>query len=185
MREAYKNRAAVIANEKTEKAAAGLSRRNPGRMDGVQYRASYFICANQIDDPAMELSEDEYDEGSEDEDDAVLDDLFYESGSEQEVEEDKKVVSLLDMARPAKQKGSSVALRPRLCRPNAFGAGVAKEFEFVQGMDRVIALEDEKEAELEDSEEDEWEVIYDSDGPAPSVARQESYSEVLQGKGTG
>ena len=54
---------------------------------------------------------------------------------------------------------------------------MAKDFEVVQGVKRVIALE---ESEIDPTEqwEDDWEDLYDDDG---QVHERKSYSAVLRG----
>ena len=91
-------------------------------------------------------------------------------------------VSLLDIARPAKQKGKKRLL---LLFNNGsliiiIKTGVAKDFEVVKKVRNVVALEDGLEDhtlgyQWEDYEWDEWEQIYDT-------TEKRSYSSVLKGK---
>jgi len=71
-------------------------------------------------------------------------------------------VSLVDIARPAKRKGA------------------AKDFEVVQTVRNVIALEDEFEGLGSEWEDDEWEQIFDES----RAEEQKSYSSVLRGNET-
>ncbi|KAJ6601726.1 hypothetical protein DFH09DRAFT_1301926 [Mycena vulgaris] len=101
----------------------GIVRRNPGRMDGVQWNGDSFVCARQVDGDLSRV----HDVGAWDAED-------HESGPlpEEQGREERMVVSLLDMARPAKRRG------------------VAKKYEVLPTIRRVIELED-------DSTSEQWE----------------------------
>ena len=77
----------------------GNIRRNPGRMDGVSWNGSSFICAQKVDDGSPPREED-VDDHATDFDDTTV----------EQTTDDRMVVSLLDIARPAKPKGTSTLL---------------------------------------------------------------------------
>jgi len=88
-------------------------------------------------------------------------DYLYTSNSTRHHHHDTRMkISLLDIARPAKQKG------------------IAKDFEVVQKVRNVVVLEDDLENPLgyrwEDDEWDEWEQIY-------YTTEKKSYSSALKG----
>ena len=90
-------------------------------------------------------------------------------------------VSLLDIARPAKQKGDVITFTITIIQMTHVKqsySGVAKDFEVVQKVRNVIVLEDNGlEYQWED---DEWEQIYDE----RHAEEQRSYSSVLRGNET-
>ncbi|KAJ7260569.1 hypothetical protein C8J57DRAFT_1337558 [Mycena rebaudengoi] len=111
---------ARLAEEKFEK-PAGIIRRNPGRMDGFRWNGDSFVCAEQVDDglaPSRADIEESVD-----------------TPGERVVGEGRMVVSLLDIARPAKARRR----------------GAAKKFVVVPTVQRVVALEDE------DATSEQWE----------------------------
>ncbi|KAF9458892.1 hypothetical protein BDZ94DRAFT_64045 [Collybia nuda] len=152
-------RAAMEAHKadlKTQKfpAPAGIVRRNPGRMDGVRWNGSNFLCGEEVDGfdvGPIDLSNDiEYDYM------VNYDDGYVPTHSTRPL-----TVSILDIARPAKRKG------------------IAKDFEIVDGVRRIIALDDDGPyEETEWLDNDEWEAI--DVGGQPSADRK-SYSSVLIG----
>jgi hypothetical protein len=83
-------------------APAGIGRRNPGRMDGVKWNGSTFICVPKVDG---------FDQGSSDEgeDDYVDDYDFAPSHQNRPL-----TVSILDIAQPAKPKGKFIFRNNRL-----------------------------------------------------------------------
>lgn len=97
-------REAIVATKAKDEAEGkkiekpvGIVRRNPGRMDGVQWNGDSFVCARQVDgdvtrtyDVRVGAREDD-NEGN-----ATLAD---------ETRPEPMVVSLLDIARPAKRRG--------------------------------------------------------------------------------
>ncbi|TFL07682.1 hypothetical protein BDV98DRAFT_588152 [Pterulicium gracile] len=121
-RDARRKGHAHVATLKANKAdAAGLARRNPGRMDGVQWRGVSFTCPNQVDgdDNSSDYEEDGFD---------IV-----------EVVEPRAAftISLMDMATQS---------RPR---------GIAKQFEMVEGLPKVIVLDEDDFEQWAD--ENEWE----------------------------
>jgi len=127
-------------------------RQHPGRRD-MKWNSKAFISGSNVDDGELFLrDEDVYDFKI----DFNLIDSYDTSHTTHHT--DMKV-SLLDIARPAKQKG------------------VAKDFEIVQRVRNVIVLEDDGlEYQWED---DEWEQIYDE-----RLVEEQSYSSVLRGNET-
>jgi len=146
---AIKTRADLLATKKIPKPVGNI-RRNPGRMDGVSWNGSSFICAQKVDDGTPPREEDVDDHATD-----------FDDTTREQTTDNRMVVSLLDIARPVKPKG------------------VAKEFEIVDGVQRVIALEDEDEV-TEHSElgvDEEWEEIYGDS----HLRERISYSAVLRG----
>ncbi|KAJ4473161.1 hypothetical protein J3R30DRAFT_3515299 [Lentinula aciculospora] len=132
--------------------ASGTTRRNPGRMDGVQWKSNSFICPEHVD-------------GSEPYDDETYE---VEKGhSEEDLTNDERresserlhIISLLDIARPAKSKGP------------------AKEYEIVKSVRQVIFLDDEPSYLGE-----EWEDIQEFNDDARETQQQLTYAAVLQSK---
>jgi hypothetical protein len=77
----------------------GTTRRNPGRMDGVTWQGSTFICSRRIDGPTPDFDDKGYD--AEYNDRSRTPD-FRVSPSRRGV---PMIHSLLDIALPAKQRG--------------------------------------------------------------------------------
>lgn len=120
------------------------TRRNPNRMHGNAPRGA----AKRRDD------DDNYDSAESDVDDTDLAD------DQERRPEAQLSISLLDIARPAKQKGP------------------AKDFEIIPNLRSVISLEDDDDAfSFIQSEADEWERIY---GSEYSFDQLRSYSSVLR-----
>ncbi|KAJ3933464.1 MAG: hypothetical protein NXY57DRAFT_998688 [Lentinula lateritia] len=124
---------------------SGTTRRNPGRMDGVQWKSDSFLCPERVDgfesfygdSGAYEMKEEEC---------CMNDDRWSNRTSER-----IHTISLLDIARPAKSKG------------------IAKEYEVVKGVRQVIFLDDEEVCQEEQWEE--WEEIYEpGDTEKPTYA---------------
>ncbi|KAJ7204552.1 hypothetical protein B0H12DRAFT_472288 [Mycena haematopus] len=113
---------AAAEGTKVEK-PLGIVRRNPGRMDGVQWNGDSFVCARQIDGDAAEIE----DEGTRTRVEVLSD--------EQRARNEPMVVSLLDIARPAKRRG------------------LAKKYQIVPRVPRAIELEDGMQSE----QWEEWE----------------------------
>lgn len=137
-------------------------------MDGVRWNGKSFICAVAVDDGTIMTTEDDVDDYAADFDDWV---------PEQQARS-VTVISLMDMARPAKLKGAWSSLIGRsidaktLCVSHS---GIAKEFEVVEGVERVIAL-DEGVSEEGWQEDEDWEKI-------PGITflgDTETYSDVLR-----
>jgi len=81
---------------------------------------------------------------------------------EEKLPESTPVVSLLDMARPAKPRG------------------IAKHFEVVESPHRVIALED-LDVDTEEGFEDEgWEDLYEDEWDIPSQNQRKTYSAIVR-----
>ncbi|KAF9491446.1 hypothetical protein BDN71DRAFT_1310204 [Pleurotus eryngii] len=81
-------------------------------------------------------------------------------------------IAILDIATPAKPKGTS-PLNIEVHRKLMARVGVAKEFEVVRGPRSIIVLEDDGYSDTEE----EWEKLYEERGP------RAMYSAVLQGVG--
>ncbi|KAF7375795.1 Peptide hydrolase [Mycena sanguinolenta] len=137
VRKAFRAEAASKAEGKKVEKPMGIVRRNPGRMDGVQWNGDSFVCARQVDGdtPNAEVE----DEGTR-----------TEAGSdEQRPRDEPMVISLLDIARPAKRRG------------------LAKKYQIVPRIGRVIEIEDgtqseqwedwERESDLWDVQSEQWE----------------------------
>jgi hypothetical protein len=89
--------------KKVEK-PAGIIRRNPGRMDGVQWNGDSFVCARQVDgDEPRALHGLTWD-----------DDGIEHLENEPRPRNEPMVISLLDIARPAKQRGAFRDFMPRI-----------------------------------------------------------------------
>lgn len=146
-----------------------ITRRNPGRMDGAQWKGGQFICGRQIDDGDLV-------------DHADADALESHQESHQEVVEEKQRtielnVTIMDIARPAKVKGTFFfLLTPKINKMFCF-SGVAKEYDIIESVRKVIALEEnEREVDLWEDETDDWEELYDEE-----INQRKSYSDILRG----
>ncbi|KAK1223534.1 hypothetical protein PQX77_013582 [Marasmius sp. AFHP31] len=151
--------AQVEAGTKTLHTKPGVGRRNPGRMDGVKWNGDSFVCATRVDG-------DDHDSDSERYSDSGYD-------SELDVQDEKRPVretfeiSLLDIAKPMKAKG------------------VAKEFEIVQTVQRVIALEDDAKSDawdLASCAESDWDEVYDEDLLEAPEKPHQTYSDASKAK---
>lgn len=78
----------------------GLVRRNPGRMDGVQWNGDSFVCARQVDGDVTRVRIHDSVDVEEQEDDLV---------AEHRPHDEPLVISLLDIARPAKRRGEQTS----------------------------------------------------------------------------
>ena len=77
------------------------SRRNPGREDGFQWNADYFLSPADVDgNPNEAVSDCEID---------ILQQIIEDISTGDEYEPQRMSVSLLDIARPAKAKGTNPA----------------------------------------------------------------------------
>ncbi|KAJ7605115.1 hypothetical protein DFH06DRAFT_1253263 [Mycena polygramma] len=126
------NKAKDAAEGKKIEKPVGIIRRNPGRMDGVQWNGDSFVCARQVDGDGPRA----HDVGAWEEDDSVVSD-------EKRADDTPMVISLLDIARPAKRRG------------------VARKYEVLPTIPRVIELEDDATSEQWEQWEagsDVWEV---------------------------
>ncbi|KAJ7594063.1 hypothetical protein C8J56DRAFT_776282, partial [Mycena floridula] len=153
IRQAIEARAQLIAQQKTMKPVR-LMRRNPGRMDGQTWNGDSFVCSEAIEEmegrnPIYHMSD-------------ISDDCV--SDYEDPVLPETKVVSLMDIARPAKRRG------------------IEKEFEVVQNNRRVIVLED-SEDEADDERED-WDMFADEEEAEKATVKLYSVA-VAAGKGKG
>lgn len=140
----------------------GLRRRNYGRMDGTHWNGKTFICPAQVDAAYS----------------GTYNICDCESCLRMEAHEDywpdeekapvTATISLLDIAKPAKVKG------------------VAKEFEVIDRLPRVIALQDDEDAYSTldwDTESEAWENMYDSESEMSEADFSKvSYATVLQGR---
>ncbi|KAK6984774.1 peptide hydrolase [Favolaschia claudopus] len=103
---------AILANKakdeeegkKFHRPGGSMQRRNPGRMDGVQWNGDSFVCTRQIDgDEPVTTSAPSV---------GLIFAREWESGFGDEASEEKRsynepmVVSLMDIARPAKRRGT-------------------------------------------------------------------------------
>jgi hypothetical protein len=126
-------------------------RRNPGRMDGLRWNGSSFICSSSIDARTT------YD---------IIDDCDIGEWDVDLEEQEEKLsnatfsVSLLDIARPAKPRG------------------IAKHFEVVERLPRVIALEETDDFGWEKEDED-WEDLY-GDEWLPLQKQRRAYSDIVR-----
>jgi hypothetical protein len=89
---------AEAEGKKVEK-PMGIIRRNPGRMDGVQWNGDSFVCTRQVDGDGPRAHE--VGAREEDDEDVLADERRPQNGP--------MVVSLLDIARPAKRRGELLA----------------------------------------------------------------------------
>ncbi|KAJ7037670.1 hypothetical protein C8F04DRAFT_1092001 [Mycena alexandri] len=119
-------RAAIAATKKREEEEGkkvekpvGIIRRNPGRMDGVQWNGDSFVCARQVDGDGFRPSE----AGTWDQEEHDT------SADDRRPPTEPIVVSLLDIARPAKRRG------------------VAKKYVVLPTIRRVMDLEDDTQSE--------------------------------------
>ncbi|KAF5386469.1 hypothetical protein D9757_005900 [Collybiopsis confluens] len=143
---------------------SGTSRRNPGRMDGVAWRANSFICPDRVDSLETFHEERYHSESDEDSIEDYVNDSRLTGIREH-------IVSLLDMAKPAKLKG------------------IAKDYEVVKMLkfEDIMLFDDEQDWDtlsviLEEEWED-WEDIYESNGNGPAAKQDRpTYSAVLQNK---
>ncbi|TFK31910.1 hypothetical protein BDQ12DRAFT_68645 [Crucibulum laeve] len=121
------------------------TRRNPGRMDGVQWNGDSFVCASKVDDGVHTVTVE-----PDNEDDYTA---LYKTPQ-------AFTVSLMDIAKPAKTKG------------------IAKEFELVEGIKHVIALDDSEYGDdFSQWDDEEWEHVYDE----YRKDTRQSYSAILRG----
>ncbi|KAF7979751.1 hypothetical protein HWV62_41136 [Athelia sp. TMB] len=130
-------------------------RRNKGRMDGVTWNGSSFICNKHIEDGLVpwDLSETSY----ADREDYGISECEMDHADSPVVR--PMTIILSDIARPAKQRG------------------VARDFEFVDSLQRVI-VEDDFEEDFDYSPADEdWE-LYDEEWALPT---NKSYSAIVRG----
>jgi len=131
-----------------------------GRKDGKQLSSGDFIHGSDADTGELSFQD-------EDVHDFKIDFTDNDDDTQNTRRHTDMTISLLDIARPAKQKG------------------VAKDFEVVQTVRNVIVLEDEFESLVgfqweDDNEWEQWEEVYD--GRHAEQAR--SYSSVLRGNET-
>ncbi|KAG7100213.1 hypothetical protein E1B28_001988 [Marasmius oreades] len=154
------------SNLKTLSTKVGVVRRNPGRMDGVRWNGDSFVCPLHVDSDLSVFG------GSEDELECEYDDSyeFDNKRSEEKMKTVSETVCLMDIAKPMKVKG------------------IAKDFEVLQTVRRVIALEDElenEEWEMTSCTGSEWdEVIEDVESEAALGAWQ-SYSDAIRSREKG
>ncbi|KAJ3967802.1 hypothetical protein EV361DRAFT_928936 [Lentinula raphanica] len=132
---------------------SGTTRRNPGRMDGVQWKADSFICPEHIDGPdsicGLDEALGESGDGS------------FEEDEDSSVNERSHIISLLDIAKPAKPKG------------------IKKEYEVVDNLRQVIFLDEELSEQWEDWEEIDKLTRDEREIKKPTL----SYAAALQSKG--
>ncbi|KAJ8093736.1 hypothetical protein PM082_009596 [Marasmius tenuissimus] len=154
--------AQVEAGAKTLHTKPGIGRRNPGRMDGVKWNGDSFVCATHVDGDDHDSDSERYSDSGYDSESDVQDERRPDSKTYE--------ISLMDIAKPMKVKG------------------VAKEFEIVQTVQRVIALEDDAKSDawdLASCAESDWDEVYDEDLlEAPEKARQ-TYSDASRAKPKG
>ncbi|KAF9257059.1 hypothetical protein L218DRAFT_965678 [Marasmius fiardii PR-910] len=145
----------------------GVVRRNPGRMDGVQWNGDSFICPWNVD-RRYDGSGDDFDLG--DGDDSDWEESEYpEKAPNVNGNPVTTTVSLMDIAKPMKVKG------------------IAKDFEVVQTVRRVIVLDEddmksESGWEVASCVESEWDQIYEDDGVSDARGLPLSYSDAIRAK---
>ncbi|KAF8797552.1 hypothetical protein BYT27DRAFT_7179180 [Phlegmacium glaucopus] len=125
--------------------------RSRSRLEGMQWNSKSFLSGTEVDDGELFIRE-------EDVYNFKID--FIDTSNTRRHHTDM-TISLLDIARPAKRKG------------------VAKDFEVVQKVRNVIALEDDDEGLEYQWEDDEWEQI-----PEEQHTEPRSYASVLKGNET-
>lgn len=136
----------AIARAKERATADGIKpsgpteggRRNPGRMDGVTWNGDSFVSPGHIDGD-VKRPHTAYEFGTCD----AADELHAEYADEEDVAKPDKerVVSLLDMARPARRKGA------------------AKKYVILPTVPRVVHLESDDDGESEQFEQ--WDEVSD------------------------
>lgn len=146
--------AAIAATKKREEEEGkkvekpvGIIRRNPGRMDGVHWNGDSFVCAQQVDGDVSRPS----DAGAWDEEEhnTLADD--------RRPPTEPMVVSLLEIARPAKRRCLSSSL-PCGGRILTSIPGVAKKYVVLPAVRRVMELEDDTQSEQWEAESEAWDV---------------------------
>ncbi|KAJ6472846.1 hypothetical protein C8R47DRAFT_1145587 [Mycena vitilis] len=150
------NKAKDAAEGKKIEKPVGIIRRNPGRMDGVQWNGDSFVCARQVDGDGPRG----HDFGAWEEDDSIVSD-------EKRADNTPMVISLFDIARPAKRRG------------------VARKYEVLPTIPRVIELEDDATSEQWEQWDDAWEVQSEQwenqsdvwEIPASDVSEEELYEK--------
>ncbi|KAF5373494.1 hypothetical protein D9615_009431 [Tricholomella constricta] len=152
-------RAAAEARKKLQKpkeVAPGMGRRAHGTMTETYWNGREFIHIDHEseDTPGYEICNAEYKRP------------LYVSGEDGQAPCAPVLASLLDIARPAKAKG------------------IAKEFEMVDSVAKVIAFEDEEEWPVGHGYENEDEIDWDEWGEAYEEwsPKKASYSAVVEGK---
>jgi len=159
-REAVTARNEMLATKKVPK-AAGVVRRNPGRMDGMRWNGDSFICVANVDGDNAPQLEDE-----------VLQDARHALAGAERTPANKRpavLASLLDIAKPAKAKG------------------VAKQFEVVDAVSKIIALDDDDAQtecwELDIERDEEWEDLYESEEEESDGSDRQTYAAALRKHG--
>ncbi|KAL0569584.1 hypothetical protein V5O48_012372 [Marasmius crinis-equi] len=158
------------AGAKTLSTKIGVVRRNPGRMDGVRWNGGSFVCPTRVNGDDEFWEDEEYYR-------IMYDDYWtFEYPAEEEegtAVRETQEVSLMDIAKPMKVKG------------------IAREFEIVPTVQRVIPLEDDAKSEnweVMSCADSEWEEMYEdgsrSDSNSGNSARG-AYSDALRTKGGG
>ncbi|KAF9077324.1 hypothetical protein BDP27DRAFT_1312202 [Rhodocollybia butyracea] len=132
-----------------------------GRKDGKRWKATSFICGERVD------GLDSYHEHDTDEGERYTEEKYAAESGCNHTAKTEHVVFILDIAKPAKPKG------------------IAKDFEVVEGVRKVIFLDDEGDwgRFSEEDEWEEWEKIYsDSETSDVQEVKRPAYSTVLQKK---
>ncbi|KAL7284738.1 hypothetical protein ACG7TL_002044 [Trametes sanguinea] len=142
------------------------SRRNAGRDDGQSWRSDSYLCGRAFD-------------SSRDDQDALDDTIDHEEEEwigdwREDVRQNyavhsytspRREVPIMDIAKPMKPRGEVAQSTGTLADPGKYrGTGVAKDFEMLDTVRRVIALDEDQRAEwMDDQEEDlalqEWESL--------------------------
>lgn len=133
--------------------------RNPGRRDGFLWNADSFICPASVDGFRCDVRDTgvvtaPYDDAE--------DARAVESGAETDLLSPPHEVALMDIARHAKPKGPYWRMRIVHIRTpaNNLGLGVAKDFEMLDALRRVIVLDEDAFVDRPDDDEDsDWEDI--------------------------
>ncbi|KAJ7626069.1 hypothetical protein FB45DRAFT_922888 [Roridomyces roridus] len=159
------------ADAATEKhlTPAGVIRRNPGRMDGVQWNGDSFVCASQVDgdDVKVEVT------GVEEQDEDLA--------AEMRVPEEKVVVSLMDIARPAKRRGTAkkYVVLPAIRRVKSFNDDAQSE-QWEQWEEGSEAWETQ--SERWETQSEQWEI---PEGDYDAEQWEEMYEEMSRAQRRG
>ncbi|KAF9257055.1 hypothetical protein L218DRAFT_965676 [Marasmius fiardii PR-910] len=157
---------AAKSDGKTLSTKIGVVRRNSGRMDGVRWNGDSFICPWNVD-RRYDASGNDFDFGDGDDSD------WEESEYPERVEANgvsQATVLLMEIAKPMKVKG------------------IAKNFEVLQTVQRVIVLEEEDDMKSESGwevascVESEWDQIYEDDHASDAQRLPLLYSDAIRVK---
>jgi hypothetical protein len=108
MKQAIEDRKKELTDQKTLKDPQ--TRRNPGRMDGVQWNGSSFVCVSNVDGNEARSTSIVNDHDAPVQ--ASYEDIVSHIDVSDSTSRGAMVVSLMDIARPAKVKGTFKISRP-------------------------------------------------------------------------